>query len=212
MAQYMPLADPRGAPPSYNQAPLAQPVYVQPAAVPVYYQTAPAGPSNQVLYRSAASERWKNCFQVGACLSCNCCAFAQAEEIRQRKYIEVQANRIEWNDPFHCCFCCIWDRTSVVYYDRAVFEGGATKAGCCNPCCSLCPTCFDICGEAIVLKGSLCSSKQALIPGQFCCCCQNQIMICGFDNAHEIATAINSARSHAIANHTDAPATACMHH
>lgn len=204
--QYQPLPDSHHQ--YYAQPPQAQPVYVQPAVI---YQAPPQGPANKVIFRAAASERWKTCFQIGACLSLNCCAFVHAEEMRRRKYIEVQENRIEWNDPIHLCFCCVWDSTKVLYYDRSLFENGASKAGCCNPCPALCPTCFDICGEAVVLKGSVCGRNQAVIPGQFCCCCQSQIMICGFDDANQIASAINTARSHAVANHTDAPATACMH-
>lgn len=95
------------------------------------------------------------------------------------------------------------DRVGVIYYDRDIMKKAA-KAGCCSPSgthMSPCPTCFDMCGEGLVLYGANCCSRNLTqLPGaQGMCCCRSFTIVQGLDDCEQLAKAIDDGRQTAMA-------------
>mmetsp|Transcript_23951 Transcript_23951/g.33754 ORF Transcript_23951/g.33754 Transcript_23951/m.33754 type:complete len:233 (+) Transcript_23951:24-722(+) len=187
--------------PVLQGAPVAQ---QQPQTI-IINNTQNSYPANEVLFRTRASPRYLVFLQLKACCLFDCIGCCRAQDLAQRKYIEVMQNRVEWNDPVSLCCCCTLDNVNVVYFDHGVH---ASKAGCCNPCCEPCPTCCDLFGEGVILSESCCSTKKSVIGCNPCC--QKDIMICGYENANGIAATINHASRTAHAQGTPGPAAMYM--
>jgi hypothetical protein len=135
--------------------------------------------------------------------------------------VQVLENRIEWNIPYSYCTgdCpCLWrvnchlvDNTHVLYFDRALAQNAA-KASCCSPACThndCCPTCFDMCGETLVLYETVPSCQVCRECCTCChvynssasvgqrprtCCSASHVRIDCLKDAEGLANAINTAR------------------
>ncbi|KJE89021.1 hypothetical protein CAOG_00580 [Capsaspora owczarzaki ATCC 30864] len=154
---------------------------------------------NALMYMAPASQRYKTQLYLQACCTLNLCMCAAVDDLLRRTYVAVYENKIEYNYPWCNCWC-LCDQVGVVYFDRTL-TAAVTPAGCCTPAfthCSCCPTCFDICGEAIVLHGATCCDKNQTIIGGICCC-RAWTLLPGLDNAGNLAAAILSNRAIALA-------------
>eukprot|EP00128_Syssomonas_multiformis_P015196 Colp12_sorted_trinity150504_noHs@32809 len=166
-------------------------------------QTRPivTGPK-QVVVHIPASDLYRRWLWTEAICTMNVCQCLNIDKMMESAWLTLYENKIEWNVPYQFC-CCTCDSTSTLYYDRNI-TAQATKAGVCTPCCThmmLCPTCCDICGEAVILHGgTICSPNQAILPGTMLCACKTWTSICGYDNAEGIASQILQLRTKAVSN------------
>jgi hypothetical protein len=140
---------------------------------PVYYRTADGGRSSQVLYSTSGPESFDTCLKMKGCLMCdpyNC--FGIREYIRTHHSVIVFENYIEINQPSYT-FYSGGDVITKLYADDPLLLG-TDKAGCCSPVsthCSCCPTCFDMCGEGVVIHKP---HKKHM-----CCRCGSGTPFCG---------------------------------
>jgi hypothetical protein len=135
---------------------------------------------------------------VAPCSPTLTCLFCKAEELTQRTYIHVMENRLEYNYPSLCC-CNQVDDVKVIYYDRNVMDN-VDVAGSCTPFCthcSLCPTCCDSFGGAVVLSSDTCNNKNP-VKGVHCCFGLRQwTMLPCLENPEVLRNAIMIAKTNA---------------
>eukprot|EP00128_Syssomonas_multiformis_P019121 Colp12_sorted_trinity150504_noHs@14954 len=163
-------------------------------------QTKPivTGPSQKVLH-VAASDLYKRFLTCKSIFTCDICLCLNRDKIMQGTYLTMYENKLEWNQPFQLC-CCNCDNHGLLYFDRDITTQ-VQRAGFCSPCCthcSFCPTCFDVCGEALIVSGgTICSPSQAYTTQTYVTCIKPWICICGYENTDAIAANIMNARSKA---------------
>mmetsp|Transcript_14175 Transcript_14175/g.20951 ORF Transcript_14175/g.20951 Transcript_14175/m.20951 type:complete len:183 (+) Transcript_14175:56-604(+) len=153
-------------------------------------------------YHSGAAESYLTCLKIVACLRCDICMCMQVRKIWQSTYVTAWENKLEFNYPDFVC-CCMIDQVGVIYYDRDIIKK-VDKAGCCKPCGthnSPCPTCFDICGEALVLYGqTCCSTNLSILPGMSgVCFCRTYTILPNLSGVENLKNAIDTARDNALA-------------
>jgi len=175
----------------------------------------------QIKYQAHVAPEIKVAHKIyGFCCPCTCmCHEPLSKELRESTYVQVLENRIEYNYPHSivtCGFPDIWrvnchvvDNVSVIYFDRAIIKNAA-KAQACSPMCThnrCCPTCMDMCGEAVVLyedspgcgAGCKCchvSNVGVSVPNivpRHCCGAQNVLLPC-LEDAEALARIINETR------------------
>lgn len=161
----------------------------------------------KIVYHARVSDKYGLYVKCLACWSFNW--LVPCDEMVSRTYLTVYENKIEYSWPFPACCCCTCDQTTTIYLDRPVVSKAA-KAGCCTPCCthcSFCPTCCDVCGEAVVIYGAgMCSTRKVAEAGVTNCGLpRGWMMFCGFDNAEEIAQHIQQARQACMARISGLP-------
>ena len=96
--------------------------------------------------------------------------------------MQVLENRVEWNQPYSYCTgdclcpwrvnCHVVDNTKVLYLDRALALNVA-KVECCSPVCThndCIPTCFDQCGESIIMYENVGEAGCMECQDCFTCC------------------------------------------
>jgi len=115
----------------------------------------------------------KTCHLLQTLCSCDFLNLGAFPEKYKSSYINVYETKVEANLPYFCC-CVRMDNVLVVYFDveQAKYQ---EKAGLCKPCCThnhCCPTCFDMCGEGVVLHGDTlqCLNKRKLASAPFAYC------------------------------------------
>mmetsp|Transcript_83891 Transcript_83891/g.116585 ORF Transcript_83891/g.116585 Transcript_83891/m.116585 type:complete len:200 (-) Transcript_83891:168-767(-) len=160
---------------------------------PIFDRVATPG-SVKVLHHSAAAEGYKKCLTCLGILNPCSCLLCKAEEIKQSTYITAYENKLEYNYPTNI-LCCLVDQPGVIYYDRDIIKQ-VGRAGFCAPACthmSPCPTCFDMCGEGIVLHGAtMCSKNVTVLPGAAgFCFCRKWFLFGNIEGADQLANAIN---------------------
>eukprot|EP00697_Spironema_sp_BW2_P017293 gnl/Spiro4/8927_TR4717_c0_g1_i1.p1 gnl/Spiro4/8927_TR4717_c0_g1~~gnl/Spiro4/8927_TR4717_c0_g1_i1.p1 ORF type:complete len:231 (+),score=58.76 gnl/Spiro4/8927_TR4717_c0_g1_i1:50-694(+) len=152
----------------------------------------------RVYEKQKAAEEFRLAYKLLTLFAPCTCAYCHEDELIARHQVSVLENRIEYNHPISCCWC-ILDSTHVIYFDRAIVSEVPTVAGCCNPAPMLCPTCFDICGRGVALKGGNClSAAQVLLPGQgLSLCCQPVLILQGIPEPDRLIQAIKDAKARA---------------
>lgn len=170
---------------------------------------------------------------MGCCMPWTCLCFESVSaEVQKSTYVQVLENRIEWNYPrawFDCCsYRCnvhVKDNIETLMFDRSLAQN-ASVAGCCYPACTHngCPTCFGICGEAVVVYETppmtvadpcnfswMCRDKKAKTCEGACtfctvynngveigtprtCCSSAHVVLPYVNDAKALAKAINEAR------------------
>jgi hypothetical protein len=136
----------------------------------------------QIVYHATLSDDIDCAYKIWGCLvPCTCFLYEPLRAaLKESSYVQVLENRIEWNQPYSYCTggglrfwrvnCHVVDNTNVLYFDRALAQNAA-KVACCEPMCThndCCPTCWDMCGESIVLyeNPSACNGC-----AECCTCC-----------------------------------------
>ena len=141
-----------------------------------------------IRYRPKISERYKLWLKIlGICQPCSC-MFCKAEEFYQSTYYQLLENRIEWNfpglRPFPLNCCSLKDNFGAIYLDDRVVKK-VDRAGFCSPipCTTGCsPTCFDICGEGVLLYRRWC-----------CPCCTLFVLLSHVEDADTFKDQIKDA-------------------
>ena len=167
----------------------------------------------RIVYRAQLSEKMKTCLCIEGILNPCSGLFCKQQEVFENSYVQIHENRVEVNlpSPFQFCLCLppcseINDYVQVYYFDKRIGQE-ADRAGFCTPiCCPLglnpfcggyvppamyfpypcCPTCFDICGQGVVLHGKL--------P---ILCCHQFAQIPFLEDANAFVQAFNQAKSSA---------------
>jgi len=147
-----------------------------------YYATSDNGLSSEVLYSETAPESYSTCLKLKGCLTCcdpyTC--FGIRDYIRSQHSVIVFENYMEINQPVYSGYNG-GDAISTVYASDTMLRN-VEKAGSCSPGfthCSFCPTCFDMCGEGVVIyrpkkKTGCCD----------CCKCGAGTPFCGVPGEH----------------------------
>ncbi|CEM31888.1 unnamed protein product [Vitrella brassicaformis CCMP3155] len=169
------------------------------------------GTSEQLLHQVKMASGLRSYLYFVAGCTCNCVLCLKLEDIIKSTYVNVYETKLEANYPSVDCCCGEYDNITVIYYDREYLDN-IDQAGCCVPAfthCQCCPTCFDMCGKALVLHGpNKCACSKCFNPDKlsntpvsamncctaFCCCSKPFIMLPGLDEVDELKRAICSAR------------------
>jgi len=182
---------------------------------PIFHATDAPG-QVKVISHTIADERYKTCIVLQGLVQGNCAACVKQDELQQNTYLTVYENKIEYNYPCAtcCCFvCCVYDRHAVIYLDRDLVKR-ADKADCCYPAAThmhFCPTCFDACGEAVVLYGATsCTKEGVVVPHEAAFCpCRAFVVLQGWPNAKAISDTIVKQQQIATSR-ASAPGTVSM--
>jgi len=148
----------------------------------------------RVMYRAPLDKRMKKCLMIQGILNPCSGLFCMNEKAYNNSFVQIRENGVVVNmpSPFQCCLCLpscseVNDYVQVYYFDKR-FTRHVDRAKFCSPiCCPLginpfcggyvppavtfpfpcCPTCFDSCGQGVVLHGELpilCCHQFAQIP------------------------------------------------
>ena len=150
--------------------------------------------SIRIIYHAELDGAMKFCLCLQGIVNPCSGLFCQYREAFDQSYVRIYENRVEVNMPsmFQCCLCLspcseVNDYVQVYHFDKRIAQE-AHHARLCNPIsCPIginpfcggyippavtfifpcCPTCFDMCGQGVILHGKLpivCCHQFAQIP------------------------------------------------
>merc|ERR1712070_158173 len=118
---------------------------------------------------------------------CSCCSCCVSQMQRDRQYAILTDNRFEANLPLALCCCCtcnehcVFDRVTVIYYDKVPHRSGlccfCCPFTCCGPpviyvtnskCCCDLIDCTDNCGWQLAAAPCSCFDLKVSLPRHIC--------------------------------------------